>query len=92
MTQPFHGLGHETSSAETWSSQLIEYVLPSGAEGEGAAESLPVMILEAVGVLRPGLTSSSSLSSSSEEEEGLGDAFLKSSAAETLLEECLTVR
>jgi len=49
------------------------------------------MILEAVGVLEPGLTSSSSLSFSSEEEEGSEDAFLESSAAETLLEEHLTV-
>ena len=49
------------------------------------------MILEAVGVLGPGLTSFSSLFSSSEEEEGSGDAFLESSAAETLLEKCLTV-
>jgi len=49
------------------------------------------MILEVVGVLGPGLTSSSSLSSSSEEEEGSGDAFLETSAAETLLEEYLTV-
>jgi len=43
------------------------------------------MILEAVDVLGPGLISSS------EEEEGSGDAFLESSAAETLLEERLTV-
>jgi len=43
------------------------------------------MILKAVGILGPELTSSS------EEEEGSGDAFLKSSAAETLLEEYLTV-
>jgi len=43
------------------------------------------MILEIVGVLGPGLTSFS------EEEEGSGDAFLESSAAETLLEEHLTV-
>ena len=50
------------------------------------------MILEAVGILELGLTFSSSLSSSSEEEEGSGDAFLESSAAETLLEERLTVR
>jgi len=50
------------------------------------------MILEAVGVLGPGLTSSSSLFSSSEEEEGSGDAFLETSAAEILLEERLTVR
>ena len=50
------------------------------------------MILEAIGVLGPGLTSSSSLSSSSEEEKGSGDAFLESSAAETLLEERLTVQ
>jgi len=49
-------------------------------------------ILEAVGVLGPGLTSSSSLSSFSEEEEGSGDAFLESSAAETLLEERLPVQ
>ena len=55
-------------------------------------ESLPVMILEAVGVLGLGLISSSSLSFSSEEEESSGDAFLKSSAAETLLKEYLTVR
>ena len=55
-------------------------------------ESLSVMILEAVGVLGPGLTSSSSLSSSLEEEEGSGDAFLESLAAETLLKERLTVR
>jgi len=50
------------------------------------------MILEAVGVLGPGLTFFSSLSSSLEEEEGSEDAFLESSAAETLLEERLTVR
>jgi len=50
------------------------------------------MILKAVGVLGPGLTFSSSLSSSSEEEEGSGDAFLESLAAETLLEEHLIVR
>ena len=50
------------------------------------------MILEAVGVLGPELTSFSSLSSFSEEEEGSGDAFLESSAAETLLEKHLTVR
>jgi len=49
------------------------------------------MILEAVGVLGPGLTSSSLLSSFSEEEEGSEDAFLESLAAETLLEEYLTV-
>jgi len=45
---------------------------------------LPIIILEAVGVLGLGLTSS-------EEEEGSGDAFLESSAAETLLKERLTV-
>ena len=50
------------------------------------------MILEAVGVLGPGLISSSSLSSSSEEEESSGDAFLETSVAETLLEERLTVQ
>jgi len=50
------------------------------------------MILEAIGVLGPGLTFFSSLSSSSKEEKGSGDAFLKSSVAETLLKECLTVR
>jgi len=50
------------------------------------------MILKAVGVLGPGLTSSSSLSFSSEKEEGSGNAFLEFSAAETLLEECLTVQ
>jgi len=44
------------------------------------------MILEAVGILGPGLTFSS------EEEEGSEDAFLESSAAETFLEEHLTVR
>jgi len=49
------------------------------------------MILEAVGVLGLGLTSSSSLSSFSEGEEGSGDTFLESLAAETLLEEHLTV-
>jgi len=49
------------------------------------------MILETVGVLEPGLTSSSSLSSEEEEEEGSGDAFLESLVAETLLEERLTV-
>jgi len=43
------------------------------------------MILEAVGVLGPGLTSSE------EEEESSGDAFLETSAAEILLEERLTV-
>jgi len=43
------------------------------------------MILEAIGVLGPGLTSSL------EEEESSRDAFLESSAAETLLEERLTV-
>ena len=50
------------------------------------------MILEAIGVLGPGLTSFSLLSFSSEEEESSGDAFLETSAAETLLEERLTVR
>ena len=50
------------------------------------------MILEVVGVLGPGLTSSSSLFSSSEKKKGSGDAFLKFSAAKTLLEERLTVR
>ena len=89
------------SSVETWSSQLIKCVLPSRAEGEGAAgswrgailwESLPVMILKAVGVLGPELTSSSSLSSFSEEEKSSGDAFLETSAAKTLLEEHLTIR
>ena len=49
------------------------------------------MILETVGILGLELTSSSSLFSSSEEEEGSGDAFLKTSAAETLLEEHLTM-
>ena len=44
------------------------------------------MILEVVGVLGPGLTSSS------EEKEGLGDAFLESLAAEMLIQEHLTVR
>jgi len=50
------------------------------------------MILEAVGVLKPGLTSFFSLSSSSKEEKGSGDAFLESLAAETLLEERLIVQ
>jgi len=50
------------------------------------------MILEAVDVLGPRLTSSSSLSSFSEEEEGSGDAFLESSAAKILLKERLTVQ
>jgi len=44
------------------------------------------MILEVVGVLGPGLTSSS------EEKEGSGDAFLESSAAKILLKERLTVQ
>jgi len=50
------------------------------------------MILEVIGVLGPGLTSSSLLSASSEKEEGLEDAFLESSAAEILLEEHLIVQ
>ena len=50
------------------------------------------MILEVVGILGPGLIFSFSLSSSSGEEEGSGDAFLESSAAETLLKEHLTVQ
>ena len=50
------------------------------------------MILEAVGVLGPRLTSSFSLSSFSEKEKSSGDAFLETSVAETLLEERLTVQ
>jgi len=49
------------------------------------------MILETVGILGPGLTSSSSFFFSSEEEEGSGDTFLESSVAKTLLEKRLIV-
>jgi len=52
---------------------------------------LLAIILKAIDVLGPGLTSSFSLSSFSEEEESSGDAFLESSAAETLLKKRLIV-
>ena len=53
-------------------------------------ESLPAVILRAVGVLGLELTFSLLLFSL-EVEEGSGDAFLESSAAETLLEKYPTV-
>ena len=49
---------------------------------------MPLVVLEAVGVLGP---LSSSLSSEEKEEKGSGDVFLESSAAETLPKEHLTM-
>ena len=52
---------------------------------------MPAMILETIDVLGPGLISFL-LSFFSEEKENSEKAFLESSAAETLLEEYLTVQ
>jgi len=86
------------SSAATWSSQLIVDAFPSGKaagslrRGSFLKESLPVIIFGAVGVLRSELTLSSSLSPEEDEDKALGEGFLKTKEAETLLKECLAMQ
>ena len=55
-------------------------------------ESLPVVILGAVGVLGSEPTLSSSLSPEEDEDKASGEGFLEAEEAETLLEEYLAMR
>jgi len=55
-------------------------------------ESLPIVILGAVGVLGLELTLSSSLSPEEDEDKASGEGFLEAEEAETLLEERLAMR
>ena len=86
------------SLAATWSSQLIVDTFPSGKAAESLREdgflkeSLPVIILGAVGVLRSELTLSSSLSPEEDKNKASGEGFLEADEAETLLEEHLVIR
>jgi len=87
-------------SDTTWLFQLIKCVLPSEVKEKEATKSwrettlwksLPIVTFETVNVLELELTFSLLLSSFSEVEKSLEDVFLEFSAAETLLEKCLTV-
>ena len=86
-----------SSSAVTWSSQLIVDAFPSGKAagslkgGSFLKESLPVITLGAVGILRSEPTLSSSLSPEEDEDKASGEGFLEAEEAETLLEECLVM-
>jgi len=86
------------SSAVTWSSQLIVDAFPSGKAagslrgGSFLKESLPVVTLGTVGVLRSELTLSSSFSPEEGEDKTSGEGFLEAEEAETLLEERLAMR
>ena len=86
-----------SSSAVTWLSQLIVDGFPSGKaagslkEGSFLKESLPIITLGAVGVLRSEPTLSSSLSPEEDEDKTSGEGFLEAKEAETLLEERLAM-
>ena len=86
------------SSAATWLSQLIVDAFPSGKAagslrgGSFLKESLPVITLRAVGILRSELTLSFSLSPEEDEDKVSGEGFLEAEEAETLLEEHLAMR
>jgi len=90
------------SSADTWSSQLIVDAFPSGIragkaagsfrEGNLLEESLLVVTLGAVGILRSELMLFSSLSPEEDEDKASGEGFLEVEEAETLLEERLTMQ
>jgi len=90
-----------SSSADTWSSQLIVDAFPLGIragkaagsfrEGNILKESLPIVTLGVVGVLGSEPTLSSSLSPEENEDKASGEGFLEAEEAETLLEECLAM-
>jgi len=86
------------SSVATWSSQLIVDAFPSGKTagslrgGSLLEESLPVIILRAVGILGSEPTLSSSLSPEEDEDKASGEGFLEAEEAETLLKERLAMR
>ena len=86
------------SSAAIWLFQLIVDAFPSGKaaeslrEGSFLKESLPVIILGAVGVLGLEPILSSSLSPEEDEDKALEEGFLEAEEAETLLEERLAMR
>jgi len=61
-------------------------------EGNLLEESLPVVILGAVGILGLEPTLSSSLSPEEDENKASGEGFLEAEEAETLLEERLAIR
>jgi len=90
------------SSANIWSFQLIVDAFPSGIRVGKAArsfrkgnlleESLPVVILGAVGILGSEPTLSSSLSSKEDKDKVSGEVFLEAKEVETLLEEHLAIQ
>ena len=86
------------SSAATWLFQLIVDAFSSGKaagslrEGSFLKESLPVITLGAVSILRSELTLSFSLSPEEDEDKASGEGFLEAEEAETLLEERLAMR
>jgi len=89
------------SSANIWSFQLIVDTFPSGIrvgkaarsfrEGNLLEESLPVVILGAVGILGSEPTLSSSLSPEEDKDKASGEGFLEAKEVKTLLEEHLAI-
>ena len=89
-------------SADIWSFQLIIDAFSSGIragkvagsfrEGNLLEESLPVVILGAVGILRSELMLSSSLSPEEDEDTASEKGFLEAKETKTLLEERLAIR
>ena len=85
------------SSAAIWSFQLIVDAFPSGKAAESFKEgsllevSLPVITLEAVGVLESELILFSLLFPEEDENRASGEGFLEVEEAETLLEEHLVM-
>jgi len=90
------------SLADIWSSQLIVDVFPLGIRAGKAAgsfrkdsllkESLPVVILRAVGILVSEPTLSSSLSPEEDEDRASGEGFFSTEEAKTLLEEYFAIQ
>jgi len=61
-------------------------------EGSLLEESLPVIILGAVGILESEPILFFSLSPEEDEDKASGEGFLEAEEAETLLEECLAMQ
>jgi len=74
------------------SEMRAEKTAGSFREGNLLEESLPVVTLEAVGILGLEPTLSSSLSPEEDENKASGEGFLEAEEAETLLEERLAIR
>ena len=91
-----------SSSAATWSFQLIVDAFLSGIragkaagsfrEGNLLEESLSVVTFGAVGILGLEPTLSSLLSPEEDEDKASGEGFLEAEEAETLLEEHLAIQ